>query len=60
LETALIDVTEENLNKFTLADVVIPLVGHKTRFPKNEALNQIMFDLMAKDGLSITKFEQQA
>jgi len=35
LENALVDVTEENLHKYKFQDVVMPLVGHKTRFPKS-------------------------
>ncbi len=60
LEQALIEVTEENIHKFTFKDVVLPLVGHKTRFPANDELNKIMIDFMYKDGITLANFEALA
>ena len=54
----MVDVTEENISKFSFKDVVLPLVGHKTRFPKNEEIKQIILDLLAKDGITLDMFAQ--
>ncbi len=52
--------TEENIHKFTFKDVVLPLVGHKTRFPAYDELNKIMIDFMYKDGITLANFEALA
>ncbi len=52
----MVDVTEENLHRFKFSDVVMPLVGNKTRFCKNEELNKIIFDIMKEDNISIELF----
>lgn len=31
-------ITEENLKDFTLADIVMPMIGHDVRMPKNDDL----------------------
>ena len=53
IEEILVEVTEENISKYTLKDVILPLVGFKVRFPKNEEMCVIMFDIMQKDGITI-------
>ena len=35
IEESLIEVNEQNINKFTLDDIVMPLVGYKTKLPAN-------------------------
>lgn len=35
IEEVLIDVTAENIHKYTLNDVVMPIIGFKTRMPNN-------------------------
>ena len=35
IEEVLIDVTAENIQKYTLNDVVMPIIGFKTRMPNN-------------------------
>ncbi|CDW87747.1 trna pseudouridine synthase [Stylonychia lemnae] len=60
LETLLIDVTEENIHKYKITDVVMPLIGHMTRFPENKELIQIMYDLMSKDNITLNDFERSA
>ena len=57
MEEVLVEVTEGNIHKYTLKDVVLPLIGYKIKLPKNEHLNQIMFDIMNKDNISLNKFE---
>lgn len=37
----LIEVTEENIMKYTLGDVVMPMIGHAVALPKNEKLRAI-------------------
>ena len=35
IEESLIDVTAENIHKYTIRDVVMPIVGYRTRLPSN-------------------------
>ena len=35
LESNLIEVTKENIGKYTLEDVVMPLIGYKSKLPPN-------------------------
>ena len=58
IEESLVEVTEENIHKYSLKDVVLPLVGYKVRFPKNEEMSVIIFDIMNKDGVNMQMFEQ--
>lgn len=51
-----IDVTEENIGEYTIEDVVMPMVGHDVRMPKNEELLRIIHDLLTKDGITMTNF----
>lgn len=51
-------ITEENINKFTFDDVVMPIVGYKIHYPKNEVTNYIE-SLLEKDGLTFKDFESQ-
>lgn len=55
-----VDVTEENIADYTIEDVVMPMVGHDIRMPKNEDLVKIIHDLMTKDGITMTNFAQMA
>jgi len=43
-------VTEENINKYTIADVHLPLVGHTIKYPKN-AINNYLIQIMEADSL---------
>ncbi len=38
IEEALIEVTAENIHRYTINDVLMPIVGYRTRMPKNEEL----------------------
>ena len=55
-----IDVTEENIGKYTIEDVVMPMVGHNVNLPKNVELAKIITDLLLKDGITMTNFAQMA
>ena len=51
-----IDVTEDNINSYTIEDVVMPMIGHDIRMPKNEELGQIYTEILLKDGVSASDF----
>jgi hypothetical protein len=38
IEDNLIDITEENIKEYSLEDVVMPVIGFKTRLPNNKDL----------------------
>ena len=44
-------VDENNISRYTLHDVVMPIPGHKVPYPKNEELKEIYLSLMKEDGL---------
>jgi tRNA(Glu) U13 pseudouridine synthase TruD len=58
IEDHLIEVTEENIHKYTIKDVVMPIVGYKTRMPNNEELKKIILDIMAEDKITPEVFER--
>jgi tRNA(Glu) U13 pseudouridine synthase TruD len=58
IEEALIEVNEENIHKYTINDVVMPIVGFRTRMPKNEELKKIILDIMAEDKITEETFEK--
>lgn len=47
-------ISEENLTKYTVFDVVYPLPGCNVRYPENE-IGQWYTDLLAKDNLTSEK-----
>lgn len=52
-------ITEENINKYSFYDLVIPIVGYEIYYPKNDVKDYIE-DLLKKDDLSFKDFEYQA
>jgi tRNA pseudouridine13 synthase len=48
-------ITEENKDKYTIYDVVIPLVGLKSMYPKNETTED-MNKLLEEDGIKFEDF----
>jgi len=49
-------VNDENISKYNIYDVVLPVVGYRVKFPENEMKN-IILDLLSKDGLSLDDFK---
>ena len=47
-----VDVTDANIDDFTIEDVVMPMVGHDVNLPKNEDLKKIILDIMLADGIT--------
>ena len=52
-------ITEDNINKYSFEDLVIPIVGYEIYYPKNDIKNFIE-ELLKKDDLSFKDFEYQA
>ena len=52
-------ITEDNLNKYNLDDLVIPMVGYEVYYPKND-IKDFIIELLNKDNLSFKDFEYQA
>ncbi|KAJ8656284.1 hypothetical protein O0I10_008078 [Lichtheimia ornata] len=49
--------TEEDLDSYSIEDVVYPIPGHRTVYPKNE-IGDIYRDLLEKDQITFDKSEQ--
>ena len=60
IEDFLIEVTEENIARFTLNDVILPIIGYKTRMPANAEMCKIITDIMAEDKITFEIFERHA
>ena len=58
IEDELIEVTMENINKYAITDVVMPLFGFKTRMPNNEDLKKIIIGIMAEDDITLETFQE--
>lgn len=56
----MIEVTEGNIGNFTINDVIMPIIGHKVKLPKNEHLRQIYEKIMKEDDMSMAKFESHS
>lgn len=58
IEELLIEVTADNIHKFTINDVVMPICGYKTRMPNHEELKGIILGIMAEDGITMETYEK--
>lgn len=58
IEEHLIEVTQDNIHKYTINDVVMPIVGYKTRMPAHAELTKIIMDIMAEDKITPEIFER--
>ena len=50
-DVEMIEVDESNIDKYTLEDVIFPILGHKVKMPKNADMRKILEDLMKKDNM---------
>jgi len=50
-EARIVKITEENLDQFTIADVVMPIPGCKVSYPDHDELKKIYIELLQADGL---------
>jgi hypothetical protein len=57
IEDALIEVTVDNIHKYSIKDVVMPICGFRTRLPAHEELRKIILDIMAADKITLETFE---
>lgn len=57
IEESLIDVTAENIHKYTIRDVVMPIVGYRTRLPSNQELQELILGIMAEDNITLQTYE---
>jgi hypothetical protein len=54
LDDSLLEVTEANISQYSIEDVVMPVVGFRTRMPNNEDLQKTILDIMAEDGIDMS------
>ena len=55
-EIDMIEITEQNIANYTIEDVIFPVVGSKVKLPSNPEMRAIIEEIMAKDNMSIAKF----
>jgi len=60
IEEALIEVTAENIHKYTINDVVMPICGYRTKMPNNKELQDIIFGIMSEDKITIETYERHS
>ncbi|EWS76433.1 tRNA pseudouridine synthase D, putative (macronuclear) [Tetrahymena thermophila SB210] len=51
-------IDDPNIDKYTLYDVLIPIIGGKLKVPENFNLNAYLISILEKDGLDQQLFEQ--
>jgi len=56
-EIGMTEVTAENMDKYTLEDVIFPILGHKVKMPSHPDMKAIVEAIMAEDGISMQTFE---
>jgi tRNA pseudouridine13 synthase len=49
--------TAENISKYTIQDVILPLPGFNVKYPENECLEWYK-EMFAKDGLTLDSLKQ--
>ena len=52
-EIDMIEVTEANIDKYTIEDVIFPIIGHKVKMPSNPDMKALMERIMAEDKMSM-------
>ena len=55
IDSNILIATDENLHKYTIFDVVLPLVGSKTKIPENETGRELE-RLLSEDNLTLESF----
>jgi len=56
----MMEITAENIQNYTLDDVIFPIIGHKVKMPSNPDMCAIIEEFMAKDDISMAKFNAQS
>mgnify|MGYP002631873603 CR=1 FL=1 len=56
----MMEITAENIQDYTLDDVIFPIIGHKVKMPSNPDMCALIEELMAKDDMSMAKFNAQS
>lgn len=56
IESNILVATDENLSKYTIFDVVLPIIGSRVRLPKNDVENELK-RLLSLDNLTIDSFK---
>jgi tRNA pseudouridine13 synthase len=60
IEQDMVEVTESNINDYTLFDVVFPIIGHEVKMPLNPEMNKIVKDTMEEDQITMAMFHTHA
>jgi chromosome segregation and condensation protein ScpB len=51
-EEGLKEVNEESRERYSLEDVILPIIGHKVDMSRNKEMREIMERVMKEDGLN--------
>jgi len=54
------EVTEDNINDFTIYDVVMPLIGKSVKIPENSDIKALYEQYMAEDEITLKMFESKS
>lgn len=57
IESKIIIATEENLANYSVFDVILPIVGSRTRFPEND-VKEVIERYLKEDGIDIESFKR--
>jgi len=52
-------ITNDNIGKYTIYDIVMPVIGYRVKFPNNE-MKSLILGLLEKDGLSLDHFKNSS
>jgi tRNA(Glu) U13 pseudouridine synthase TruD len=56
----MIEVTEENINSYTIDDVIFPIIGSKVKMPANEEMRDLIAGYLKEDNITMSLFEDHA
>jgi len=56
VSSGVVEVKEGEEDKYSLFDVILPIVGYKVKMPANPEMREIIEKIMKEDNISVEKF----